>query len=366
MSFHAESASSSAVAPRELLSGIDTLDLTCKQPAPAALLDDLAARKAEAGENWRRPVTFDFGGVFLRVLPKGFGGGYPFVLEHKLGKVGVGDSRNMPAWRVSPSAEALHTVGPPAAVAFFRSLLEALTGGPVELLASRLDTHADVLNLVITDADVADFVCQARKYAAYRDGDVVQTHWWGPGGDQSVRAYLKRDEIAATGNGGYLLEQWSAAGDDGVSPVTRVEAQTRRRVLRQLGVITAEDAIAMAGQVYLYSTDKWLRWIDPTTATRTVRAKVDQRWGIVQQAQVAAGAQAAERNSTERHAPKLDRLVPMANGLLTAIGAALGVDDPGVTLRQLGLLMDAYRDDNGRDFGAEVRTRNLEFGPTAA
>ncbi|MFN2561473.1 MAG: hypothetical protein ABR571_09300 [Jatrophihabitans sp.] len=58
-----------------------------------------------------------------------------------------------------------------------------------------------------------------------------------------MRTDLKRDEIAATGNGGYLLEQWAAAGDDGVSPVTRVEAQTRRRVLRQLAVITAEDAI---------------------------------------------------------------------------------------------------------------------------
>jgi hypothetical protein len=300
------------------------------------------------------------------VLPKGFGGGYPFVLEHKLGKVGVGESRNMPAWRVSPSAEALHTLGPLGVVAFFRSLLEALTGGPVQLMVSRLDTHADLLGLVITEADVADFVCQARKYAAYRDGDVVQTHWWGPGGDQSVRAYLKRDEIAATGNGDYLLEQWSAAGDDGVSPVTRVEAQTRRRVLRQLGVITAEDAIAMAGQVWVYSTDKWLRWIDPATATRAVRAKVDQRWGTVQHARVAAGAQAAERRSTERHASKLNHLVPMANGLLTAIGAALGIDDPADALRHAALLMGAYRDDNGRDFGTEVRTRNLEFGPSAA
>ena len=272
----------------------------------------------------------------------------------------------MPAWKVSPSAEALHTVGALGAVAFFRSLVEALTGGPVELMASRLDTHADVLGLVITDADVADFVCEARKYAAWREGDVVQTHWWGPGGEQSVRAYLKRDEITASGRGGYLLGLWAEAGDDGQTPITRVESQTRRRVLRQLGVATAEEAVGRAGEVYVYATHRWLRWVDPATATRATRAKVDQRWGIVQGAAVAAGAAMPKRVSTERHAPQLDRLVPMVNGLLVAVGAALGVDDPDAVLRQVAMLAGAYREDNGRDFGAEVRTRNLEFGPSAA
>jgi hypothetical protein len=123
------------------------------------------------------------------------------VLEHKLGKVGVGESANMPAWKISPSAEALHLRGPSGVVAFFRSMLEALTGGPVTLMVSRCDLHADMAGLVITAADVASFVCQARKYAAWMDGDVVQTHWWGPGGIASVRCYDKLAEIAATGKG---------------------------------------------------------------------------------------------------------------------------------------------------------------------
>jgi hypothetical protein len=349
-----------------LLSGIDTLDMTCKSPASRGLVADLDRLKVEAQEKRREAVTLEVGGEFLRVLPTGLGGGYPYALEHRNGRLAVGETSNMPAWKVSPSAEALHTVGPLGAVAFFRSLVEALTGGPVELMASRLDTHADVLGLVITEADVADFVCQARKYAAWREGDLVQTHWWGPGGDQSVRAYLKRDEIAASGRGGYLLPLWAEKGDDGQTPITRVESQTRRRVLRQLGVATAEEAIGRAGEVYVYATGKWLRWIDPTTATRAVRAEVDQRWGIVQGAAVAAGASMPKRHSTERHAPQLDRLVPMLNGLMVAAGAALGVEDPDDALRQISMLMHAYREDNGRDYAAEVRTRNLEFGPPSA
>lgn len=113
-------------------------------------------------------------------------------------------------------------------------------------------------------------------------------------------------------------------------------------------------------------TGKWCRWIDRATASRAVRAKADQRWQVVQAAKVAAGAQAAGRVSTEHHAPQLDRLVPMANGLLVAVGAALGLDNPDDALRQLGLLMDAYRDDNGRDHRAEVRLRRLEFDPPSA
>jgi hypothetical protein len=148
--------------------------------------------------------------------------------------------------------------------------------------------------------------------------------------------------------------------------VTRVEAQVRRKVLRQMGIGTAEDAIARAGEVYVYMVGKWLRWTDPATATRTTRAANDPRWSVVQSARVAGGAQAGERRSTERHAPQLDRLVPMANGLMVAIGAALGIDNPDDVLKHFSLLAGGYRDDNGRDFATEVCTRNLEFGPSAA
>ena len=66
-----------ATAPRELLSGIDTLDFTCKAEAPRALLDDLERMKARAGENRREPVVLDVGGEFFRVLPSGLGAGTP-------------------------------------------------------------------------------------------------------------------------------------------------------------------------------------------------------------------------------------------------------------------------------------------------
>jgi hypothetical protein len=268
-----------ATVPRELLSGIDTLDMTCKQPAAPGLVAELLELKIAAQENPREAVTFDVGGEYLRVLPKGLSGAWPVALQHRNGIVGVGESSNMPAWRISPSAEALHLLGPSGVVGFFTSLLESLTGGPVVLLASRLDTHADIAGLVIGAGDVANFVCEADTYAQWCKGDAVQTHWWGPGGVVSARGYDKLAEVAKTGKGGYLLELWGDAVRPG-EPITRVEAQVRRRALREMNIVTAQDAIARAGQVWVYITGKWLRWAVPEVRTRLTNAPVDERWQV--------------------------------------------------------------------------------------
>src|SRR5206468_1446120 len=143
------SASSCLAAPRELLSGIDTLDLTCKAPAPKLLLADLATLKDAAADKPREAVTLDLGVAVLRVMPSGMGAWWPFRLEHRFGQLGVGESANRPAWRVSLSAEALHVQGPVAVVAFWQNVIEALSGGPVLLMASRLDVHADFAGLDI-------------------------------------------------------------------------------------------------------------------------------------------------------------------------------------------------------------------------
>ena len=84
--------------PRELLSGIDTLDLTCKAPAPHALLADLDALKAEAGEDQRRPVVFALGDDAFRVAASGMGAWWPYRLEeHRFGQLAVGESaRTLP------------------------------------------------------------------------------------------------------------------------------------------------------------------------------------------------------------------------------------------------------------------------------
>ena len=346
-----------ATVPRELLSGIDTLDMTCKQPAAPGLVAELLELKAAAQTNPREAVTFEVGGEYLRVLPKGLSGAWPVALQHRNGIVGVGESANMPAWRISPSAEALHLRGPSGVVGFFTSLLESLTGGPVVLLASRLDTHADIAGLVIGAADVANFVCEADTYAQWCKGDAVQTHWWGPGGVVSARGYDKLAEVAKTGKGGYLLELWGDAVRPG-EPITRIEAQVRRRALRRdehrdgagcdrtgrSGLGLHNWQMAPLGRIR-----KCGRGSPTRRSMNAGRSSSRPPLVLALRPPNVDPTNGTHRSSTQ--------LVPMMNGLLTSVGAALGIDDPDVAWRQLSSLMYAYRDDNDRDFAAEVRTR---------
>lgn len=360
------SASSDCAAPRELLSGIDSLDLTCKVPAPAGLVAELTALRAEAAADPREAVVVQIGDEPFRVASSGMGAWWPVRLDHRFGQLGLGESANRPAWRVSLAAEALHTEGAAAVVRFWQGVIETLTGSPVLLLASRLDVHADFAGLDITEGDRPGFVCRSGRQSVEVDNGALETLYFGKGGEVQVRVYDKLAEVQASGKGGYLLDLYGQAGLRPGESVQRVEAQVRRDRLREMQVVTAEDAVARAGAVYLYVVSKWLRLTVPGSATRRERSADDPRWTVVQAADVAAGTQAARRISTDRHAPALSALVPMLAGCAVSAGAALGVADLSTVWRQLGLLVGGYLEDKGRDFTAEVRARRLDLGTSVA
>lgn len=146
--------------------------------------------------------------------------------------------------------------------------------------------------------------------------------------------------------------------------VERVEFQTRREPLREMGIRTAEEAIARAGDVFTYCAGRWLRLVDLSTATRRERCELDPAWSCVQASKVAAGAAAARRVPAERHALKLDQYVNQLTGLLVGLGAMLGDEDPATVIRKVGILVSERLSRTGRDFAAEVAARRLDYGNT--
>lgn len=347
--------------PRELLSGIDSLDLTCKTPVPGSLLEELARDKKAAGEDRRRPVLLDVGGEPLRVAESGMGVWWPVRLEHRFGKLGLGSASNRPAWRVSLSAEALHTEGPARVVEFFREVIGRLTDAPVVLSASRLDVHADFTGLGIGDSDRGSFVCKSGKQSVEFDDGVVESLYQGKGGDVVTRIYDKVAEIRAKRKGDYLMDLYRAAGLRDGEPVQRVEGQVRGKVLRQMGIVTAEDAVSHAGEVYAYLTRKWLRLTVPGSDTNRARWILDPRWGVVQAARIAEGVDAARRSPAVRGSPDVRTIAANVNGWMLNLGERLGIADPDEVLARLAGLTASYRERAGRDFGTEVRTRRLDF-----
>jgi hypothetical protein len=349
-----------------LLSGLDALDMTAANPAAPLLLDDLRRLKGEAGQNRRDAVKLPVGDAVLRVMPSGLDGWWPYRLEHGFGRLGVGESANRPGFRVSVSAEALHTQGAGPVVEFWRGVIEALTGAPVELRASRLDLHADFAGLGIGEADRPAFVCRSRRQSVEAEGGELQTLYLGKGGEVVVRIYDKLAEIKANGGkGDYLLPVYAEAGWREGDPVQRVEAQVRRDTLRQLGVMTAEDAIARAGAVYAYVVGKWVRLIVPGSATRRERAETDARWQSVQRASIARGVDPAQRIAAESGRLTLDQIVSNVAAWMVRGGEALAQSDEDIVWRRIRLLVDGYMKDKCRDFAAEVQARRLELGPVA-
>ena len=246
------SASSGSSLPRELVSGIDTLEMSGYGELWPRLGTELPIWKAKAQAAGKDPFVVPLAGELFRVRPSGLPG-YSHVLEHKRGLLGIGDRADRPPFFVNPSAESLHSDGGPSAeFAWWRDVVIAACGGSadVQLMARRLDVHADFAGLDITDSDAGGFVCRSGRLTVEKLNGEAQTLMWGKGGHVSARVYDKLAEIEAKGSGGYLLELYGAAGLKAGENVRRVEAQVRKDALKSMGILTAEDAISGAGEVY--------------------------------------------------------------------------------------------------------------------
>jgi hypothetical protein len=81
-----------------------------------------------------------------------------------VGRVGIGQAKARPAFQISPSALALHVLGPMGTVLFWRQIIEELVGGPVLLTCSRLDVHADIVGLALMSRQREEFVCRSGVY----------------------------------------------------------------------------------------------------------------------------------------------------------------------------------------------------------
>jgi hypothetical protein len=104
-----------------------------------------------------------------------------------------------------------------------------------------------------------------------------------PGNPLMARIYDKTTELSLPGR-----EQkrdiehtiWRDNGWDGHEPVTRVEFQVRGEVLDEIDLRNPADLEGKLDATWGMCT-KWLRLVEPNTATRQSRCKLDPRWQSV-------------------------------------------------------------------------------------
>ncbi len=106
---------------KALASGVDALYLSGHGYLPKAFLARLEESRVFA-DQVSLPVPFELGGLTFGLTPHGWGK-YRFCLDHESGRIGFTSSTKLPALRIQPRAEFLHSLGPAGTVRHFDELL---------------------------------------------------------------------------------------------------------------------------------------------------------------------------------------------------------------------------------------------------
>jgi hypothetical protein len=357
-------------APRVLLSGIDGLD--CLVHGDVSSWASTLDQWKSAAQATTDPLIVKVADEPFRILPKGWPG-FPYVLEHDRGHVGVnpktGMSRRAPV-KVSMRAEALHASGGPDGERVFWEaviLPELLDCDAFErpMQASRMDIHVDVAGVRFNPHEVIDGVVARSDEIApiIAGGELCGVSIGHRGGPVFIRLYDKLRHIDKTGESAYLLDTYGTAGLRNGEDVWRLEVELRRSLFNTVRpkIHTASDAIASQASLWRYAVVDWGRLAVPGSATRRERCETDPRWMVYQQAELPAGS-VVERIGRHRHAPRLRHFLPVIRGCVVKAGALLGADDWDTAWRRIGWLVTHDAQDRGIDLDGEVTIARLNNG----
>lgn len=289
----------------------------------------------------------------MQILERGPGASEPSRLDAGQGTIDPSTGEVLPAavadpgWTVEIIWEAQALARRELADVIAEShALAGLCGNVLEARVRRVDVCADVAGWTIERSDVERLAKRpharwSREFAAEADADArgtaAQDHGTGAlerrrmtgltvgrGGALMARIYDKRAEVDACGLGAVAVEdgpavsrrelereRWTAAGWDGVAPVTRVEFQIRGCAVDELGLRnpdaalevvehadgtkdrqTVRDAagnvVGLAGRLaWIWATClDWVRLVVPRVSKRGKRVAVsrladDPRWALL-------------------------------------------------------------------------------------
>ena len=301
-----------------------------------------------------------FGGHEVTV---GWGGwdNYRFRLDIP-GKALVGlvsSGENFPDIRVQTRAEFLHGVGPAGVVEWVYDLAETL-GLTVDWKVSRLDLFADFHGLDLSAEMRWDFVCKAKSEATPRDGDDLETLYFGSGKPLMARLYDKTKESAAKGSDWWAIK-WGESYRLG-EQVWRVEFQIERAYLKDVGLSTPEQVLAASPALWSKLTSEWLTLRVPSGDSNRSRWPVSPVWEVVQAATFEGSAIQPELIRSGQMRGDLRKLTPLTVGLLSSVAALTGARDEEDLMALLGDFLARDARVRGIDFRDRVSVKRHDYG----
>jgi hypothetical protein len=233
--------------PLPLLTGHDTIECAyyLKPVGEGCLLDyeSLEVQKEELRRaKSKKPKPIQLGCEEFMLASHGTGSGYPFLIENDAFSIQFGEF-NKPNFFITYRSVALWHQG--AAKLHKRFLDWAASVGMVPYRPeslSRVDFTFDY-QLSEIDFDEDNFISQANKDAQHRKNGRIQTFRFGS--DAVVlRIYNKCDEIEETSHKTWFYDLWGVDKD-----VWRIEWQTRKQVMRLVGIRTFESLLDRQGDL---------------------------------------------------------------------------------------------------------------------
>ena len=317
--------------------GVDTLELNFgvaeyRQKDMFKRINDAKLEAVSTGYKGRRGVAVDLFGQEFMVQARGSKGGYEYLLKNgDIELQFMPDARGgnpSPELRVVFRSSYLWRIGE---IPAYNEVIEFLNQWAFleYCKVSRADLCADMVMPLPELNRKTQVVSLSREKDLFYGGDFQrgqrETGYQFGRGSIACRFYDKAYEISLKGKG-YIMPLWMANGWDGESPVSRLELQLRRKGLRQfdatMDFATFQDS---KSDIWAYGTDKFLRIVNPGTATRKERAHVNEYWKGYQEC---AGLFGERRGVLpyKQLSYEWQLLVPQAAGCMASAWARLAAD----------------------------------------
>jgi hypothetical protein len=270
--------------------GVDTLELNFGvnryvNPYEFKKLDISKSQAVSGGYKSRNGIPVDWFNKEFMIQSHGSKGGYEYVINN-----GDIEMQIMPdAKGGNPSPEIRVIFRSPylwklGDIQAYKEVIEFLNEWIYleYCTVSRADLCVDKIMPLPDIKRKSQVVTRLRDKDIYYGGDykrgIRNTGYHFGRGGIACRFYDKTYEIALKGHG-HIKPLWIENGWDGESPVSRLELQLRREGLRRFdntmdfGIFQDSKA-----DIWAYGTDKFIRIVNPATATRRERAKVMDYW----------------------------------------------------------------------------------------
>jgi len=331
--------------PNIVAAGADTLELNfgIEEYKESDMFERLNVAKSEAvdaGYKGRLGVPIELSGNEFMVQARGSKGGYEYMLRN--GDIELQIMPDARGGKPSPELRVIFRssfLWQSGEVQAYNKVVEFVNNvASIEYCrVSRADLCVDkVMPLpeINRKAQVVSLLREKDLFygSDFQRGQRETGYQFGRGG-MSCRFYDKAYEIAVKGHG-HIMQVWIGNGWDGESPVSRLELQLRREGLRRfdktMDFVTLQDS---KSDIWAYMTNRYIRIIQPSSATRKERAKVIEYWKDYQDCYELFG----ERQGVlpvKQLSPDWRLLVKQANGCMANAWARLAanVGDTDATL----------------------------------